>query len=225
MCLSATASFTVSALLTPTAIYTLQRAIKERLRYTIFCIFIFAFAIQQFIEGFIWLAMNDGQTEKAVFLSKFFIFFSHFLWPLIIPFTSFILEQSKPRKKLFLFISIVSVFYSLLLYLPLVFGENKITVEISHHSIRYVMDLFYDQYMDRQVSGYFYVFLVTAPYILSSDRHIKILGIILIASYIPTYLFFYHALTSIWCFMASVISIYIVYMVREDHHGGGDSNV
>lgn len=218
MCLSATVSFAVSSLLAPTAIYTLKRAIKEKLRYMVFCFFIFAFAIQQFIEGFIWLAMNDGQTDKTIFLGKIYLFFSHFFWPLMIPFTAYMLELNDKRKKVFLFISILSVFYSLLLYLPLVLGENKITVEIATHSIRYVMDSFYDSYMDRKVSGSFYVLLVTIPFLFSTDRNIKILGIILVLSYIPTYFMFYLAMTSVWCFMASIISIYIVYMMRSERN-------
>ena len=79
MCFSATASFTVSALLIPTGIYCLKESIATKREYLPFSLWPLFFAIQQAFEGILWLGMGNNQLKLIHSTSLGFLFFSHFL--------------------------------------------------------------------------------------------------------------------------------------------------
>mgnify|MGYP000091041284 FL=1 len=75
MCFSATASFAASAVLGATGIATLAKT-KDRKMLPLATIPL-VFAIQQAIEGGLWLTIADGGSD-AVLLSALFLFFALF---------------------------------------------------------------------------------------------------------------------------------------------------
>ncbi|WP_420856726.1 DUF6629 family protein [Sulfuriflexus mobilis] len=64
MCFSATASFTASALLLPVGVYCLHEARQAKKPYWLLAVMPLLFAIQQFLEGQRWLAVQAHQPAS-----------------------------------------------------------------------------------------------------------------------------------------------------------------
>ena len=83
MCFSATASFSAGALLLGVGAVTLKSARRP-------CEWPFAaipllFAIQQLIEGVIWLTFSADTPLLNTVMTHVYSFFSHVLWPIYLP--------------------------------------------------------------------------------------------------------------------------------------------
>ena len=218
MCFSATASFAAAAILAPSGLYGLKKAIKENSRYVMLAVVVIVFAFQQMLEGFVWLAYDPAVTgggDTTVILATAFLFFSHFYWPVMMPVTVYFVEEDKKRKKVFLIVTALSFVFSLFLYFPMVFTPDGIGVKVIKHSIMYDMKVFYDNFISRTVTGFVYLSFIILPLIFSSDKNLKYFGCTIILAGIPTYFFYYHAFTSVWCFFAAIASIYIAYILSQ----------
>lgn len=217
MCFSATASFAAAAALAPTSAYGVYRSLKFCPKYLLMAITVVAFAVQQVLEGFMWLNIDSNQ-ELTITLAKVFLFFSHFYWPIAMPLKAFLTENKKQKKKIYLITTSVATIFAAFLYFPLIYGENKVLVEIVRNSIQYDMNLFYDSFVSRKITGVIYALFIVLPLITSSDKHMKHFGWLIILGGLPTYFFYYHAFTSVWCFFAAVASIYITYTIFKATH-------
>lgn len=217
MCFSATASFMAATALAPTSAYGVYRSLKYCPKYLLIAITVIAFAIQQVVEGFIWLNITDNPALTAN-LAAVFLFFSHFYWPIAMPLKAFLTESNKTKKKIYLITTAVATIFATFLYFPLLLGEGKVLVQIVHNSIQYKMDLFYDDYISRKITGVIYALFIIVPLITSSDKHMKHFGWVIILAGLPTYFFYYHAYTSVWCFFAAIASIYITYFIFKETH-------
>lgn len=217
MCFSATASFAAVTALAPAGVYGINRAIRYCPKYLIITLTVIAFTIQQVLEGFMWL--NIGHDEDLVItLAKSFLFFSHFYWPIAMPLTAFLTDTNKTKKGIYLTTTIASAVFATFLYFPMLMKEGSVLVAIVNDSIQYDMDLFYDSFVPRKVTGVFYALFIVAPLITSSDKHMKHFGWLMIAAGLPTYFFYYHAFTSVWCFFAAIASAYITYIIFKETH-------
>ncbi|MED5468647.1 MAG: hypothetical protein VX542_00065, partial [Cyanobacteriota bacterium] len=87
MCFSASASFTAAAVLMPLGLYTHHLASEaNRPGYKPLALVPFFFGLQQFIEGFLWVGLDNGDAVAApiepltTITSVGFLFFSYFFW-------------------------------------------------------------------------------------------------------------------------------------------------
>lgn len=99
------------------------------------------------------------------------------------------------------------------MYVPLLFQPDWLTVEVLKNSIVYKATLLYDDYIPRIVVLILYALIVLAPLLFSSERYIRIFGVIIMVSVIVATVFFGYAFISIWCYFAAVLSLYILFMV------------
>ena len=215
MCFSATASFIAATALAPTSAYGVYRSLKFCPKYLLMAITVIAFTIQQVLEGFMWLNIGDN-NDLVITLAKAFLFFSHFYWPIAMPLKAFLTENNKTKKKIYLITTGIATLFATFLYFPLLMGEGKVLVQIVHNSIQYDMNLFYDSYVSRKVTGVIYALFIILPLITSSDKHMKNFGWLITLAGAPTYFFYYHAFTSVWCFFAAIASIYITYVIFKE---------
>src|ERR1700722_141614 len=102
MCFSAQTSFTAAAALSVVGIATLSKVRSNKIRP--FAVIPFIFAIQQGLEGIVWVTLNAGDAISL--LHKIgvygFLFFADLFWPLWIPGSIYKLEENRLRKKLLL---------------------------------------------------------------------------------------------------------------------------
>lgn len=99
MCLSATVSFTASALLTTGGAAIIVKAVRSNWRYLPIGLMPLFAGIQQFSEGFVWVGVNGGDHTTMVWGAMSFIFFTWFMWPFWIPFSVWVLEPPESRRR------------------------------------------------------------------------------------------------------------------------------
>jgi hypothetical protein len=107
MCFSAAASFTSGVVLSTVGAISIKKA-KEPADIP-FASIPLIFAIQQFLEGFLWLALtNPDYAFMEHFSTYSFLVFAQVIWPFWIPFSVFKFSKFEKRD-LSKFISIVLV--------------------------------------------------------------------------------------------------------------------
>ena len=101
------------------------------------------------------------------------------------------------------------------LYLPLLLYADWISVKIIQGSIFYQTVLVYDSFLPRTAVRIFYAVIVAVPLLLTTVHALRTFGLLILASVIGSAAFFAYAFESIWCFIAAVLSFYIVHVVRR----------
>ena len=97
MCFSATASFSAGALLLGIGTLTLKSA--RRRRELPFAAIPMLFAIQQLIEGVIWLTFGYEAPLLNSVMTHVYSFFSHVLWPAYMPVAVLLKEPAGWRQR------------------------------------------------------------------------------------------------------------------------------
>tara|TARA_B100000508_G_scaffold140803_1_gene143532 strand:- start:1579 stop:2226 length:648 start_codon:yes stop_codon:yes gene_type:complete len=200
MCFSASISFTTAAVLTVAGVITLKNTSNKK-EY-ILASFPLIFALQQFVEGLSWLYLKDIlQGDPPYILLYIFNFCAEVLWPLLAPLGVFLIEPSKRRKIVMSPIIIGGILCSAYLFYCISAGTILISKQ-NHHIVYSLQHVFIFPYID-----YIYLFIVSAAFLISTHRLIKLFGLLLIAAFIVTDIIAYQAYVSVWCFFAAVLSL------------------
>jgi hypothetical protein len=142
-----------------------------------------------------------------------YTFFSHVLWPVYIPFAFRVLEQTPWRRKAMLWFQGAGLAVGL--YLLFFMFARPVVAEVVGHHIAYV-------------SPHFYIVPVIGLYVaatcftgfFSSHTFVRLFGGLALLSFIGTYLFYSHALVSVWCFFAAILSLLIYLHLHVRRLGG-----
>ena len=206
MCFSATASFTASAVLLGIGALTLRRV--ERPGDRALAAIPILFAIQQALEGLVWLSLNGKIHGMLGPATQVYSLFSHVLWPIYVPLAVWLAEPPGSRRRgLFGFMVAGAAVGGFLLYGMIV---NPIVARpIGQH-------IDYD-------SPHFYVAAVLALYLaattvsqmLSSHRWIRWFGVLALGSAVAAYVAYAQWFISVWCFFAALLSGVIYLHVRR----------
>lgn len=215
MCFSATASFTASAVLLGIGALTLRRV--ERPGDRALAAIPILFAIQQALEGLVWLSLTGTIHGMLGPATQVYSLFSHVLWPAYVPLAVWLAEPPGSRRRgLFGFMVAGAAVGGFLLYGMVV---NPIVARpIGQH-------IDYD-------SPHFYVAAVLALYLaattvsqmLSSHRWIRWFGVLALGSAVAAYVVYAQWFISVWCFFAALLSGVIYLHVRSrpaSHTGSG----
>ena len=212
MCFSASTSFIASAVLGGVGTVALKKAKSPSMK--IFALTPLLFAIQQFTEGVIWVALSNPEGEFAsMWLSKavyIFLIFAWVIWPIFIPFFTIKLEQNKERKKILKGLLVLGVGVTSILIYILV--NYNITAQVNDYHIKYDRD-FQSEWV--WVFGLFYVASTVFPTMISSVKKMWSLGVINLGSYIFAKIFFAGYVISIWCFFGALSSIIVLAIIFE----------
>lgn len=211
MCFSASASFTTSAVLVLTAVYTINKTLKTKdLSFILLAMMPLLFGIQQFSEGLIWVFLGTNK-ELDYLLSSVFLFFAFFLWPVYVPLALGVYEEAK--KKIFFSLAFCGFVYGILLYGSTLLYNTWFHLHLCDKSVCYQIQ--HPLFNHWGISFYF-VFTIF-PFFIAKSNLIKILGLLIAISAIISGIFFIHAFTSVWCFFSAGISIYIGYLAYFFH--------
>ncbi len=213
MCFSTTVSFSSAAILVTGGVFCLKKITYINKPYWMFALLPLMFGIQQAIEGSVWWALGTEDTRNLRLSALGFLFFSHFIWLVWIPFSCHLTEPVHQRKILFLLISGAGAVFGGTMFIPFLLHPDWLTIFTVNHSIVYQTTLIYDDYLVRPVVTAGYMLVVLVPLMLSSDQHHRILGSLVLLSAILTIVFFNFAFISVWCYFAAIISLYIYYFM------------
>lgn len=208
MCFSATSSFTVATALTGVGIGALYKA-KSKSYYMHASIPIF-FAIQQSIEGIVWLTFSNPSYVSLRYTAAYaFLMFAFLFWPVWLPSSLWVLEKNENRRQMLLILLGIgcavaaSGVYVLTMY--------PMTVGVVLGSIMYNMNV--NHPLITHIHLFCYMLSTIAPFFIVSLKRARLLGIAFFASLLSAYIFMYTAFVSVWCFAAAIVSCMILFVI------------
>ena len=215
MCVSAEVSFGMAGPLVAGGAFAIRKAQKTDTRYVPLALFPVLVGVQQAMEGFVWMAAENGAAYLRM-AALGYLFFTWLVWPSFVPYMTARLEDNGDKQKLFFYIAQAGMVLGLVLYMPNFWNEGWLSVEIISHSIAYQCTHLGDQYIPHRIPYGFYLAFISLPPLLSSHRSLNIFGAGLVAFVPLTYFFFASAQISVLCFFAAVMTLYIIYVILED---------
>jgi len=90
-------------------------------------------------------------------------------------------------------------------------GAYPVSANIAGPHIQYRQD---SPLPFRWVTDLIYPLVIVLPPLVASNRLVRLIGVLLLASLVLTKIFFYYYFASVWCFFAAIISVLVVLIVR-----------
>ena len=223
MCFSATASFTAGAVLLGVGTLTLRSALASRHSRQRcdrpFAAIPLLFAIQQLIEGVIWLTFRFDAPLLNSVMTHVYSFFSHVLWPVYVPAAVLLMEPAGWRRRgLIAFVAAGAALGAYLLYVLVAF---PIVSRPTGQHIEYVSPHFF-----AAVTMTLYLLSTAVSPLLSTHRMVVVFGVLALLSFGAAYAFYATWFISVWCFFAALLSavIYLHFGLREFGYGRSNDN-
>ena len=201
MCFSVTASFSAGAFLLGLGTLTLKLA--RRPRELAFAAIPLLFAIQQLIEGVIWLTFRYEAPLLNAVMTHVYSFFSHVLWPVYVPVAVLLIEPRGWRRTAMAVIAAAGLAVGAYLMYTLVLFT--VVARPTGQHIEYVSPHFYAAAVMS-----LYLLSATVSPILSSHRMVKVFGVLALLSFASVYYFYATWFISVWCFFAALLSVIIL---------------
>ena len=211
MCFSATASFSAGALLLGIGALTLRSALATHQRRALpFAAIPMLFAVQQLIEGVIWLSFSHEAPLLNWVMTHVYSFFSHVLWPVYVPVAVLLMEPAGWRHRaLIAFVAAGAAVGAYLLYILLAF---PVVSRPTGQHIEYDSPHFF-----AAVTMTLYLLSTALSPLLSTHRMVVVFGALALLSFGAAYAFYATWFISVWCFFAALLSavVYLHFRVRE----------
>ena len=200
MCFSATASFSAGAVLLGIGALTLKSARRP-------CEWPFAaipllFAIQQLIEGVVWLTFSADAPLLNTVMTHAYSFFSHVLWPVYLPFAVLMIEPVGGRRRTLTALALAGC--AIGVYLLYVLVAFPVVSRPTGQHVEYDSPHFFAAAVMTV-----YLVLTTVSPLLSTLRWIQVFGALALLSFGAAYYFFATWFISVWCFFAALLSTVI----------------
>jgi hypothetical protein len=210
VCFSAEASFAASAVLGAGGVWTLRLgpAPGERPLAAIPLLF----AVQQFVEGLVWVGVVNELGVLTVVFSYVFAFFALFLWPIYVPLAVLRVEPDARRRRIQEALLVVGLCVAVLITGSLVRSPLQTGLAGGHLRYHMRLPLLYE-------SLGLYFLAVSAP-CFSSHRYLRTFGVLLLLSLAISLWRYAADFISIWCFFAALLSASVLLhfrsLARED---------
>ena len=212
MCFSAIASFSAGTVLLSIGSISMRGAMDKK--ELAFLSIPFLFGFQQICEGFVWLSL---QHTELYFLNHFssgiFLIIAQVIWPFWVSLAIWLMEDNLNRKYSLKFLLVGGILVGVFLaYRMLTSGFHSV-IEGKHIVYQLSLTSSLTQYL-----GISYMIVTVFPPFLSSKKNIWLLGLFTFLSYLITKIFYTDYVISVWCFFASLISILILFLVRNPNY-------
>lgn len=198
MCFSATASFSAGIVLLSVGVLAVKSA--RRPSELPLAAIPLLFAIQQLIEGVVWLTFRYEAPLLNAVMTHAYSFFSHVLWPVYVPVAVLLIEPPGWRRTTLWVLcaagaAVAIYFMYMLVALPVV---SRATGQ----HIEYVSPHFFAV----AVMGLYLLSTAISP-MVSSHRWVKVFGVLALASFAAAYYFYAQWFISVWCLFAAILSL------------------
>jgi Family of unknown function (DUF6629) len=202
MCFSVEASFVTAGVTAAIGIVSLTRVTRPR--EVPLAAAPILFAMQQSIEGLLWLNLPlapDGSISTG--LTLLFLFFAQVLWPIYAPITVMLIEPSETRRRLMLpcFAAGAAVAAYLLWW---ILARPHVALILDRHIV------YVTEHRHSGAVPLAYLAATSLPLMLSSQRTLVTLGTIILVGCTIACAFYWHAFVSVWCFFAAAASAVIL---------------
>ncbi len=215
MCYSSSASLVAGGVLIACSAITLPIAWRNSLSLLPLAGYPMFFGIQQIAEGFLWLDLEGYENSNDVLAAMVFLFFAYWFWPAWVPLSVAVAEPDPVRKRVHWVFTMFGLAGGALLYLPILLDPKILQIEFIHHSIRYSIPQVLSSETYRVMARVIYAVIVCAPLLLSSQSPLRVFGLLILISVLLGFSFASYAFTSIWCFLAAGLSVYMIVVLRS----------
>jgi len=209
MCFSAGASFASGIIISAIGVASVKKVYKPS--QLVFAVIPLLFGIQQLAEGCLWLTLSG---TDFVIIKKFstyvFLITAQVLWSWVIPLSVFLMEKEPRRRKILRVMIVIGV--ALSIYYAFFLFFHNVTSQILDCHILYTTESPESFALPTFI---LYLAVTIAPFFVSSIRRIYLLGTIMALSCLAAAVFYKLYLTSVWCFFAAIISIFVYLILRE----------
>lgn len=211
MCFSATASFAAGAGLLGVGTLTLRSALATHQLHDLPLAAVpLLFALQQLIEGVIWLTFSTDAPLLNSVMTYAYSFFSHVLWPAYIPLAVWLVEPpGRGRHMLLVFAIGGAAVATYLLYILLVY---PVVSRATGQHVEYVSPHFF-----AVATMTFYLLSTTTSPLFSSHRWVKGFGALALVAFGAAYYFYAQWFISVWCLFAALLSAVIYLHFSRQH--------
>jgi hypothetical protein len=210
VCFSATASFTAAAVLLPAGGLSLYRAWCGDRRYLALGALPLLFGVQQLFDGLVWRAGDVGDADAVTRFSLAYMFFSWLAWPIWVPVATYFVEPAR-RRPWYLLFAVVGGVLGGLQYVPYFAHQGWLVTRFLPHAISYGGTQLLDFVIGRVGTYSLYLSVIIVPLLLSTQRDVKIFGVLVAFVVVVTYTFFQYAYVSVFCFGGAIMSLYLVW--------------
>jgi hypothetical protein len=208
MCFSAIVSFSAATGLSLLGIGTIrQTTSKSQLLLASFpCLF----ALQQTLEGFVWLGKSNSYFSQVDTISTYgFLLFATLLWLGLSPLSIYLLEKDANKKRVLFGLGIGGVLLGFYL-----FGWIVI------HGVQpqtFSGNLFYDLKFIPfyETSKYLYLAIIVLPFAIAHSSALKLFSGLITISFVLSQLFFHATMVSVWCFFAALLSGFLYLTIAD----------
>lgn len=202
MCFSAPASFATAVVTGVIGIVAISRTTQRR--ELPLALVPLIFAIQQGIEGVLWLTLPED-TPAVSFggLVNAYLFFAQVFWPVFAPFAVLTMERGEGRRRLIWALQVLGA----------AVGAYFLVGLLTHpHSAAIIDDhiVYATEYRFPLALGGAYLAATSLPMLLSTRRTLVMLGVIVALGCVVAYLAYWQSFASVWCFFAAGASSIIL---------------
>ena len=209
MCFSAGASFASGIVISTIGVVTVKEVYKPSQR--VFAIIPLLFGIQQLAEGCLWITLSRTDFVIVKKISTYvFLITAQVLWSWVIPLSVLLMEEEPRRRKILRVMLVIGV--ALSMYYAFYLFFHKVTSQILDCHILYTTE---SPESLALLTFILYLAVTVASFFVSSIRRMYLLGIIMALSCLMAAVIYKLYLTSVWCFFAAIISIFIYLIIRE----------
>lgn len=199
MCFSASASFVASSMLLGVGTLTWRAARRPGERP--FAAIPLLFALQQFIEGVVWLSF--GHEALNAVMTYAYAAFSHLLWPLFVPLAVLLIEPKGWRRgAIAACLAAGAVASAWLLFLIV---RDGIVSRPSGQHIEYLLP-----HVFGVATVLVYLLATSASQLLSSHRTVRAFGLLALLSFGAAYVAYAQWFISVWCYFAALLSAVVL---------------
>ena len=202
MCFSAPASFVTAGITGAIGVVALTRINEPRelpLAATPLL-----FALQQGVEGLLWLKLPlDSDGSLSATLTFIYLFFAEAFWPLYAPIAVWLIEPNRHRR----------LFMVVCMGVGTGVGTYLLWWILGHPHLATILDGhigYLTEYRQPDAVEFAYLAATGLPLLLSSQRTIVVLGAIVLVGLFAAYAFYWEAFISVWCFFAAAASVTIL---------------
>ena len=209
MCFSATASFSASVALSGLGVASLM-SVNKPSQYG-FASIPLLFGVQQFTEGVLWLSLtNPAWHSYQTPATYLFLFIAQVAWPLGLPLAFILFEKEKRRRNLMKICLGTGI--AVAFYFSYCLWNFHVEASIRNHHIFYQLD--YPKNLV-PIAAFFYVISTVTSPLLSGNKKIQWMGLLILIFYILSRLVFQPNLISVWCFFGTFIGLIVYWVIRE----------
>lgn len=203
MCFSPTLSFASGAFLTLVGVVSLTA--NKNPNQKMFAALPVMFGVQQICEGFVWLHLSESATTSA-WPTYFFLAFALVLWPAWVPISVLKMETHKTKRKILMLLSGLGIGVAMsAAWLLNTAGPEAYVVG---HSIGYRFSTWHRVWASNFEFLYYFT-PAQVPFFISSHIWVRRTGLLILGGMFAAMLIRHEAVTSVWCFFAALVSLYI----------------